>query len=629
MPKRSLRRRRVAAFACPWVLVLAALPANAQILSKNLIVNGDAESGAAVQNATDAKVSSVPNWTTTSGFSVGVYGGGNFPAVNDYGPSVRGAKFFYGGPGQQRSTAVQTVDLTAAATDIDAGRVKYNFSGYLGLISGSLDTLYMASLKAEFQDAGGATLLTATAAAPSEADVNIPSGLLLRTATGFLPVNVRKAKITIDLYNGDSGYNNHAADNLSLILTTDPMLGVNLLLNGDGEANPGSPDGYPVPGWNADTYLGVAKWGDYKMPLKSDPGPSDRGVYLFTCPSNHSQCRAYQKIDFSTAAKNVDAGKITYSLNGWFGGDTAYPDEVDATVTFYDASDKAIGSANRAGPITNKDRGGQRGLMYAEVGGNVPAGARSAEVDLYFHKLGPVTDNLTAYADSLVFQLDSMEVTTVVNAASSQAGPVAPGEFVTLYGTSLGPSTGVIATGTQKGLANVRVRFNGVEAFLTYASSGQINAIVPYGITGKADVSVSYNGLSTTYPLALGDAAPGIFTQQYGAGPAWAVNNDGNFNGAAHAVARGGWISFWATGQGLVSPNGVDGETVLIPKDVMQKVKLSIGGVDTQVLWTGLIYTGEVQINAMIPNSIPAGDNEMILTIGTASSRKGVTVTVK
>jgi uncharacterized protein (TIGR03437 family) len=79
----------------------------------------------------------------------------------------------------------------------------------------------------------------------------------------------------------------------------------------------------------------------------------------------------------------------------------------------------------------------------------------------------------------------------------------------------------------------------------------------------------------------------------------------------------------------LVSPNGVDGETVLIPKDVMQKVKLSIGGVDTQVLWTGLIYTGEVQINAMIPNSIPAGDNEMILTIGTASSRKGVTVTVK
>jgi uncharacterized protein (TIGR03437 family) len=630
MPKRFLRRRRVAAFACPWILALAALPVNGQILNQNLILNGGAESGPAVQNATDAKVSSVPNWTTAAGFSVGAYGGGNFPAVNDYGPVNRGSKFFYGGPGQQRSTAVQTVDLTAAATDIDAGRVKFNFSGYLGLISGSLDTLYLTSLKAEFQDAAGATLLTATASAPSEADVNIPSGLLLRTATGFLPVNVRKARITIDLYNGDSGYNNHAADNLSLILTTDPMLGVNLLLNGDGEANPGNEDGHPVPGWNADTNLAVAKWGDYKMPLKSDPGPSNRGVYLYTCPTNHSQCRAYQKIDFSTAAKNVDVGKITYSLNGWFGGDTAYPDEADATVIFYDAAGKTIGTTvNRAGPISNKDRGGQRGLAYAEIGGTVPAGARSAEVDLFFHKLGPVTDNLTAYADSLVFQLDSMEVTTVVNAASSQAGPVAPGEFVTLYGTSLGPATGVIATGTQKGLANVHVRFNNVEAFLTYASSGQINAIVPYGITGKADVAVSYNGLSTTYPLALGDAAPGIFTQQYGAGPAWAVNNDGNFNGAAHAVARGGWISFWATGQGLVSPNGVDGENVVTPKDVMQKVKLSIGGVDTQVLWTGLIYTGEVQINAMIPNNIPAGDNEMILTIGTASSRKGVTVTVK
>jgi uncharacterized protein (TIGR03437 family) len=613
---------------CPWVLALAALPANGQILNQNLVLNGDAESGSAVQNATDAKVSSIPNWTTTAGFSVGVYGGGNFLSVGDYGPVKRGSKFFYGGPGAQRSTAVQTVDLTAAAVDIDAGRVKYNFSGYLGLIGGSLDTLYLASLKAEFQDAGGATLLTATANAPSEADASFPAGLLLRAATGFLPVNVRKAKITIDLYTGDA-YNNHAADNISLVLTTDPMLGVNLLINGDGETNPGNPDGYPVPGWNADSNFAVAKWGDYKMPLKSDPGPSNRGVYMFTCPTGHSQCRNYQKIDFSTAAKKVDAGKIAYDLNGWFGGDTAYPDDADATVTFYDANGKVIGTVLRAGPITNSDRGGQRALGYASVNGTVPVGARSAEVDLYFHKLGPVTDNLTAYADSLVFQLDSMEVTSVVNAASSQSGPVAPGEFVTLYGTSLGPSTGVIAAGCQKALGNVRVRFNGVEAFLTYSSSGQINAIVPYGITGNADVTVSYNGLSTTYPLALTDAAPGIFTQQYGAGPAWAVNNDGNFNGGAHAVARGGWISFWATGQGLVAPNGVDGETIATPKNVMQTVKLSIGGVDTQVLWTGLIYTGEVQVNAMIPNNIPAGDNEIVLTVGTASSRKGVTVTVK
>src|SRR3569832_383710 len=119
MPKRYLRRRRAAAFVCPWILVLAALPANSQILNLNLIVNGDAESGSAVQNATDAKVASVPNWTTTGGFSVGVYGGGDFLSTTDYGPVSRGSKFFYGGPGTQRSTAVQTVDLTAAATDID------------------------------------------------------------------------------------------------------------------------------------------------------------------------------------------------------------------------------------------------------------------------------------------------------------------------------------------------------------------------------------------------------------------------------------------------------------------------------------------------------------------------------
>jgi uncharacterized protein (TIGR03437 family) len=107
------------------------------------------------------------------------------------------------------------------------------------------------------------------------------------------------------------------------------------------------------------------------------------------------------------------------------------------------------------------------------------------------------------------------------------------------------------------------------------------------------------------------------------------VNNDYTFNSSKNAVARGGWVEFWATGQGLVEPAGQDGEPISGWKNLKLPVKVTIGGVDAKVLWSGLIYTGEIQVNVEVPSNAPTGDAELILTVGTASSRKGVTVAVK
>ncbi len=508
--------------------------------------------------------------------------------------------------------------------------MKFYLSGYLGFLAGSYDTIYQINLKAEFQDAAGKALLTSTAAGPASADISVAAGLLPRTAQGFLPANVRKAKITIDLFTGSSGRNGYAADNISLVLTAEPVFGVNLLVNGDAETDPKTENGTVVPGWNADTNLAAWKYGDDKMPTKTDPGPSDRGTFFFACPSSHSQCRAYQNVDFSTASKLVDAGKVVYTLEGWFGGDTSYPDNADATVTFFDASNAAIGSVTRVGPVTNTDRSGQRGLLLRSTSATVPAGARSAQINLYFHKLGPVTDNLDAYADDMVFQLDSIQVTGVTNAASSMTGPVAPGEFVSIYGSSLGPAKYAVAAGSQKGLAHAKVTFNGIEAFLTLASATQINALVPYGVGSKADMMVQYNGLtSDVFPLATTNAAPGIFTQQYGPGQIWATNPDYTFNGASNPVARGGYVSIWATGQGLVSPAGVDGEAIAAAKNILAPVKVTIGEIDAQILGAVLIYTGEIQVNVAIPSNAPTGNVALVLSVGTGSSRKDATIAVK
>jgi hypothetical protein len=69
-------RRRLSTFS----LVAAALvlPSYSQILNQNLVQNPGGESGSAAKNFTDPQVASIPGWTTTGGFSVGVYGGGDF-----------------------------------------------------------------------------------------------------------------------------------------------------------------------------------------------------------------------------------------------------------------------------------------------------------------------------------------------------------------------------------------------------------------------------------------------------------------------------------------------------------------------------------------------------------------------
>jgi uncharacterized protein (TIGR03437 family) len=172
--------------------------------------------------------------------------------------------------------------------------------------------------------------------------------------------------------------------------------------------------------------------------------------------------------------------------------------------------------------------------------------------------------------------------------------------------------------------------FNGVEAFLTLASATQINALVPYFVGNKADVVVQYNGLtSDAFALAVAEASPGIFTQQYGPGQIWATHSDLKFNSASNPVTRGDWISLWATGQGLVTPAGVDGETIAAPKNIQLPIKVSVGGIDAQVLGAVLIYTGEIQVNVVIPNAAPTGNVPLVLTVGASASRKDATIAIK
>lgn len=107
----------------------------------------------------------------------------------------------------------------------------------------------------------------------------------------------------------------------------------------------------------------------------------------------------------------------------------------------------------------------------------------------------------------------------MVNAASLQVRSIAPGEIITIYGADIGPelAAGMLIDETGKvatSLEGTRVLIGGVAAPLLYVSTGQINAVVPFSVSGpETRIRVERNGIDLApFPVTVTDAAPGVFT---------------------------------------------------------------------------------------------------------------------
>jgi uncharacterized protein (TIGR03437 family) len=232
----------------------------------------------------------------------------------------------------------------------------------------------------------------------------------------------------------------------------------------------------------------------------------------------------------------------------------------------------------------------------------------------------------------------------VVNAASYLPGGISPGELVTIFGTSLGPATGVGAT-VSKGfiatsLANVTVTFNGYPGPILYASAGQINAIVPYELAGASNASVqaifgSTRSNSVTLPVV--SSAPGIFSADAtGQGPGAILDVNYNLVSASNPVSAGSAIQIFATGQGQTSPGGVDGliEPLSLPLPApLLAVGVIIGGVPADILYVGAapgLVAGALQVNALVPKGVAPGAAPLFVSFGGISnSQTGITLAIK
>jgi uncharacterized protein (TIGR03437 family) len=342
----------------------------------------------------------------------------------------------------------------------------------------------------------------------------------------------------------------------------------------------------------------------------------------------------------STGATPVPFGRIgmTISANGTQDGSGIlwettgdYNAGTPGTLHAYDAS-------NLANELWNSDMDSGRDQMQpitkfvppTVANGKVYVAGNANAVTVY--GLLPATGN----GD------DTAPIVTAVANGASFASAVAPGELVAIFGSSLGPDapaglqldpSGSVATT----IAGTEVLFDGLASPLVYSSSGQINAMVPFGVTaGTSQVEVRYQGLSSgSFAVNVAAAAIGIFSaNSSGAGQAVAVNQDGSINSPLHPAAPGSVVALLATGAGQLSPAGVDGAVAAAGnlKRPVLPVGARVGGQRADVQYAGDapgIVEGVIQVNVQIPANVQGGDAvPLVLTVGDSVSQAGITLAI-
>ena len=230
----------------------------------------------------------------------------------------------------------------------------------------------------------------------------------------------------------------------------------------------------------------------------------------------------------------------------------------------------------------------------------------------------------------------------ITNAATFNTGDLAPGEIISIFGSGLGPTTGVGSVLQSNGVLptaveGTQVLFGTLAAPILYASSTQLNVIVPYGFNPSVSstVTVISNGeTSTGFTVTPAIASPGIFVlpDATDANQAAALNQDLSVNNATNPLAAGSVVVLYATGGGVLSSPIGDG--VLAGTDpliTLSDVTVTIGGAPATVQFAGLApgLAGVIQVNAVVPASTtPANAVPVVLSVGGITSAAKLTPTI-
>ena len=353
----------------------------------------------------------------------------------------------------------------------------------------------------------------------------------------------------------------------------------------------------------------------------------------------------------STLVLQANPSSLTFSYTQ--GGQTPAAQPLAVTV----AGDSVIFSAT----ITLSGSPGTSWLAVSPSGAATPA---TLQVSVNPKNLNPGTykGQITLLVQGVATSAQVIPVTFTVQpaaplpiisangvvSAASLSGAIAPGAWVSIFGSSLSATTRPWNAGDFAGgklplqLDGVGVTINGKAAAVAYVSPTQINVLAPdETATGLVGVQVNAQAGSSNSVLALEQtAAPAFFQFRANASVYVAgTHADGSLIAGPALVQQGTLgtpakpgetIVLYGTGFGATQPSV--SATALVPSPLplanVQDLRVRIGGLDSTVVFAGLVAPGLYQFNVVVPQ-VADGDQTVVAELRGLTTRPDLLVSVQ
>jgi minor extracellular serine protease Vpr len=221
----------------------------------------------------------------------------------------------------------------------------------------------------------------------------------------------------------------------------------------------------------------------------------------------------------------------------------------------------------------------------------------------------------------------------IVNGASFEAGkPVAPGSYVSIFGSNLSDFTDFATTSILPLVIDfASVSFDvpsakiSVPGRLIFISPGQVNVQVPWELQGQsqAQVKMTINfSYGNVIALALSDYAPAFFESS---GAVAALDAKFSAITAGNPARQGQAVQLFANGLGPLNNQPATGDpAVASPLATCKSVPtVMIGGKNAVGSFCGLApgFPGLYQVNVTVPTGLTPGVNPITLAIGGQTSK--------
>jgi len=224
----------------------------------------------------------------------------------------------------------------------------------------------------------------------------------------------------------------------------------------------------------------------------------------------------------------------------------------------------------------------------------------------------------------------------------STSTSVQPGEWISIYGSNLGPAASVTWNGnfpTQLGGTSVTI--DSKPAYLWFVGAGQINLQVPddVNIGQSVPVVVTVGNQSASASVTLAGAAPSFSLLDATHVAGIIVHPDGSYDiigptgnslGYATVAARAGDnIELFGVGFGPTTPVVPSGQAFSGSAATTNAVTLSINNKNVTPGFAGLSSAGLYQINLMVPAGLGTGDVPLVATVAGLSTQTGIVISLQ